>query len=176
MSTQTAPEPLVVPAEGTADFWSRDALWSVLLSGERTGGDFTMIEQLMPACNGAPLHVHDRLHEYFYLIEGEIRFQVGDRVVSGTTGSAVSIPPGTAHGFVVVSDTARVLNMYTPGGFDDRLHFTATPATSRTLPPPGTTTDQPTEQAQAAFTERLKQLHNERWAGDVTDLLADQRD
>lgn len=176
MSAVDASEPFVVTPEQSADFWSRDALWSVLVSGDRTRGDFTMIEQLMPARNGAPLHVHDRLHEYFYLIEGEISFQIGDRVVSGTTGSAVCIPLGTPHGFVVVSDTARVLNMYTPGGFDDRLQVTATPATSKTLPPPGTPTDQPTEQAQAEFAERLRQLHNERWAGDTTDLLADQRD
>ena len=40
-------------------------------------GVFTMMEQLMPIGNGPPPHVHERYHEVFYIIEGEIEFQVG---------------------------------------------------------------------------------------------------
>lgn len=170
-----AQEPFIVAAEDAADYWSRDALWSVLVPGARTDGDFTMIEQLMPRRNGAPLHVHDRLHEYFYLIDGEIRFQTGETVTTATGGSAVSIPPRTPHGFVVVSETARVLNMYTPGGFDDRLASLASPAAAKTLPPSGADLDRPTGQQQADFGELLRQLHNERWTDEVPDLLADDR-
>lgn len=175
MNGASAPEPFLVHASDTTDYWSRDALWSVLVSGERTRGDFTMIEQLMPRRNGAPLHVHERLHEYFYLLVGEIRFQTGDDVATAVAGSAVSIPPGTPHGFVVVSDTARVLNMYTPGGFDDRLAHLATPATAKTLPPDGTVLDEITAEQSAAFDRRLRELHNERWADGTQDLLADER-
>src|ERR1700710_792051 len=74
-------------------------------------------------------------HEFFYLLDGEIQFQIGDSVVQGTTGMLMSIPPGFALSFAVASETARVLNMYTPGGFEEQLMLTAEPATALTLPP-----------------------------------------
>lgn len=32
----------------------------------------------------------------------------------------LSVPPNTVHAFAVVSETARVLNLYIPGGFTER--------------------------------------------------------
>ncbi len=134
----------------------------------------------MPARNGAALHVHDRLHEYFYLLDGEIRLQIDTELMTAGTGSSVSIPPGTPHGFVVVGETARVLNMYTPAVSTSdsgswRLRFLATPAQAKTLPPSPVVLDEATADQEAAFIDRLKQIQNERWADDVTDLLADER-
>jgi mannose-6-phosphate isomerase-like protein (cupin superfamily) len=52
----------------------------------------------MPHRSGPPTHVHDRLHEYFYLLDGEIHFQLGQEVTTARTGAMLSIPAGTVHG------------------------------------------------------------------------------
>ena len=129
--------PIVTAAHDAPGYRQRDALWSVLLSGQATVGQFTLLEQLMPEGNGPPPHVHERFAEGFYIIDGSIDYLVGEETVRAQTGAALWIPAGTVHGFTVTSETARVLNFYTPGGFDDRLPYTAAAATVATLPPDG---------------------------------------
>lgn len=119
-------------------YWYRGTLWDVLMSADQTRGEFTFIEQLIPAGAGPPAHVHERQAEGFYILAGTIEFVVGsdDEVVRAGPGSAVWVPKSTRHAFRVVSDEdARVLNFYTPGGFDDHLPFYGVRATARTLPP-----------------------------------------
>ncbi|OBF22730.1 cupin [Mycobacterium kubicae] len=119
-------------------YWYRGVLWDVLMSADQTLGEFTLLEQIIPAGSGPPAHVHERQAEGFYVLSGEIEFVVGpdDQVVRAGPGSAVWVPKSTRHAFRVVSDEdARVLNFYAPGGFDDHLRFYGVEATARTLPP-----------------------------------------
>jgi hypothetical protein len=82
---------------------------------------------------------------------------------------AVDVPPGTPHGFTVLSDSARVLNLYVPAALDTQITTLGTPATSRTLPPPGTPQTASDEQL-AAFLEKIKAQSTQRWAA-VDNLL-----
>ena len=66
------------------------------------------------------------------------------------------------------SETARALNMYTPGGFDD-ISMLATPAAARTLPPEGAIKEASPEQEEA-FVRRIRDLHTQTWT-DVPNLL-----
>src|ERR1700756_38341 len=45
----------------------------------------------------APLHVHHRDDEAWYVLEGALRLQVGDTVVEAPAGSSVFVPRGTPH-------------------------------------------------------------------------------
>jgi quercetin dioxygenase-like cupin family protein len=159
------PYPIVTPSDQAPSYWQRDALWSVLLPGQATLGQFTLLEQLMPQGNGPPPHVHERMAEGFYIIDGEIDYLVEHDTIHAQTGTAVWIPAGTIHGFTVTSKTARVLNFYTPGGFDDHLPYVAAPATKRTLPPDGFN-DAHDPQAEAAYRDRIRDLHQETPVGD----------
>lgn len=169
------PEPPTPPAafvnspDTAPAYWLRDALWHVLVSGKQTGGAMTVLEQLMPNGNGPPPHVHERLHECFYLLEGEIKYQVGDGTVMAKAGDAVSIPPGTIHAFKVVSDVARVLNIYTPGDFDQWTTNLGVPAQAQTLPPEGAAPP-PTPEQDAAFALRAQQLQTQVWLTEEPDL------
>ncbi|MBV8955414.1 MAG: cupin domain-containing protein [Solirubrobacterales bacterium] len=116
-------------------FWTQDTLWHVLVSSEQTGGAMTVLEQLMPKGGGPPSHVHDRLLECFFILEGAINYQVGDAIVIGKKRNAVTIPPGTTHAFNLRSEVARVLNMFTSGGFDEWITMLAVPAQAQALPP-----------------------------------------
>ena len=170
----TQPAPFINTSDKAPAFWQNDALWVVLAAAEQTAGMFTMLEQLMPEKNGPPPHVHERLYEIFYILEGEITFQIGSELVTAGAGTAVWLPPGTPHGFRVETETARALNMYLPGGFDDDISLLATPATARTLPPAGAIKEASIEQNEA-FTQRIRDLHTQSWA-DVPNLLEAEKD
>ena len=159
------PAPIATTADQASAYWQRDALWSVLLSGQATLGQFTLLEQLMPQGNGPPPHIHERTAEGFYILDGAIDFLINDRSIRVETGAALWVPPGTPHGFTVTSKTARVLNFYTPGGFDDHLPYTATPATERTLPPDGFQ-DAHDPVAEDEYRDRIRDLHQETPLGD----------
>jgi quercetin dioxygenase-like cupin family protein len=137
MNAANGPQPFVTFYEDAPAFWSIGNLWNVLISADQSLGNFTLMDQTMPEGAGPPSHIHERMHEGFYVIEGEITYTVGadeQQLVAGP-GAAVWIPPGTPHAFKVTSGPCRALNFYTPGGFDDHFFYLATPATEKTLPP-----------------------------------------
>ena len=72
------------------------------------------------------------------MIDGEVTFLTGDdeRRIAGP-GSFVFIPSGTVHSFRVDSETCRLLNGYTPAGFEKVIYALGMPAEERTLPPKG---------------------------------------
>jgi len=68
-----------------------------------------------PGAVSAPLHLHRRHVESFYVIEGELAFTAADREVRGGAGTWVQVPPGVPHTFAVVGDgRARFLDVHTP--------------------------------------------------------------
>ena len=170
-------QPFITTREDVPSYWLVDSLWSVLAPAESTGGALTVLDQVMPRRSGPPPHVHDRLHEYFYLLEGEIRFQIVDGVQTARTGSLLSIPAGTVHGFAVASQTARVLNLYTPGGFTEQISYMGTRATELRLPREGEQIAA-TDDRQNAYLTRSAELNTQRWLrpGEGEDLLVDERD
>jgi mannose-6-phosphate isomerase-like protein (cupin superfamily) len=66
-------------------------------------GDFVMAEWRDPGGPAgpprliAPLHVHHRDDEAWYVLEGVLRVQVGKDEVEGRAGSAVFVPRGIQH-------------------------------------------------------------------------------
>lgn len=170
-------EPFHSTREDAPSYWMVDSLWNVLAPAEATGGALTVLDQVMPRRSGPPPHVHDRLHEYFYLLDGVIHFQIGQQVKTARAGSVLSIPAGIVHGFFVASETARVLNLYTPGGFTEQISYLGTLATELRLPRPD---EQPptSRERRNAYLTRSAELNTQRWLqpGEGEDLLADERD
>jgi quercetin dioxygenase-like cupin family protein len=175
-----AVQPFAITRDEAPKYWLVDSLWSVLATAETTGGELTVLDQVMPKRSGPPPHVHERLHEYFYILDGVIRFQIGTEVKTASAGSLVSVPRNTVHGFAVASDTARVLNLYTPAGFTEQITFMGTLATELRLPRDGEQVP-PSEERGRAYATRSAELNTQRWltadeASGTEDLLADERD
>ena len=62
----------------------------ILLSSEDMGGQFSLIEGLMPPGGDGGLHLHANEDESMHLLEGELEVTIGDRtflVASGETTS-----------------------------------------------------------------------------------------
>jgi mannose-6-phosphate isomerase-like protein (cupin superfamily) len=61
---------------------------------------FGMFESLFPPGAGMPfLHLHRSYEEAFYVIEGEVQFQLGSDELYAGPGSAILVPAGVPHCF-----------------------------------------------------------------------------
>ena len=109
------------PAGGPLTFKAR---------GEQTGGALTVFENVIAPRDGPPLLTHAGEDESWYVLEGELRFRLGDDIASVGAGSFVFVPRGTPHCFQNAGAVpARIIVMFTPSGmerFFDR--FAALPA------------------------------------------------
>ncbi len=118
------------PGEGTTVQGPAGGPLTFKVRGEQTGGRLTAIENVVAPGDGPPLHVHAGEDEAWYVIEGRLRFRLGDDLASAPAGSFVFVPRGTPHCFHNDADEpARILVLFTPAGmerFFDR--FAALPA------------------------------------------------
>ena len=91
----------------------------VKLSGADTEGLFAIVEETTPPMSGPPLHQHSREDEWFYILEGEYRFQIGTQFVVARAGDSLFAPRGIPHTFQNVSRGAsRFLGLAQPAGIE----------------------------------------------------------
>lgn len=115
--------------------WHLGALLTFKALGEETNGQFWAFEGLANRNMAVPLHLHTRDDEFWYVLEGEFRFVIGDEIRTGGAGTFVYIPRNVPHTFQVLSETARWFGVGMPAGFDQWFFETGEPAGALTLPP-----------------------------------------
>ena len=100
----------------------------------------SVIEIGVPArWDGPRLHHHAAFDETFYVLDGELTFQLGDDVVTRGSGTVTFAPRGAVHTLANLAEApARYLLVCTPGGFERVFDPAATE------PPPATTFVGPT--------------------------------
>lgn len=122
------------PAEGDA-FWFLGGLYEVKASSVETGGEMVIMQMTMPAGMGPPPHTHPGA-ETVYVLDGTLRYHIGDETVEGEPGSIFRVPAGVWERFEPTS-TARVLVVYTPAAdIDGFFAEVGERAPVRDLPPP----------------------------------------
>ena len=121
--------------EGEARWWF-GALAEIKATAADTGGQMTIVEVTEHPGAEAPLHVHHRDDEGFWILEGDVTFEVGDTTIEASAGDYVFGPRDIPHRFTVGDRGCRMLFILVPGGFEDLIRATSEPAPSRTLPPP----------------------------------------
>ena len=85
-----------------------------LASSEETGADFFLFEDHMGGGKATPLHSHPTT-ESLYVLEGEIVLSMDGSEFPLAAGGFASAPAGVPHAFAVVSGSARILFLHTPG-------------------------------------------------------------
>lgn len=100
----------------------------ILLSSQQTGGQFTMIEGVMPPGGDGGLHVHHREDESMFIVEGELEVTIGDTVRTLQAGSSYFAPRGVPQRLRNRGTTPmRGILVTTPGGFDEFIAKAAAP-------------------------------------------------
>jgi quercetin dioxygenase-like cupin family protein len=108
---------------------------NILMRGEETGGRLSITEVVVPPHNaGPPLHTHD-FDEAFYMLEGELIFQVDDAVVTKGAGDVVFAARNAPHALANHSDAhARYVLVCSPAGFE--RHWARVAAEAAGVEPP----------------------------------------
>jgi quercetin dioxygenase-like cupin family protein len=108
-------------------FWGGGIL-TMKATAEETGGAFLLFEDAMCAGKTTPLHVHEQEDELLYVLEGEILVAIdGEEHLVGAGGIAFA-PRGVPHAFLVISPTARLLTLLTPGSAEAFYRGASEPA------------------------------------------------
>jgi hypothetical protein len=63
--------------------WVVDELMTLKASAEHTGRAYSLTDSVVPSGGGPPPHVHHREHEAFWVLEGELEVQVGEKHLQG---------------------------------------------------------------------------------------------
>ena len=120
--------------------WFFNALVTTKAAMSETAGAYSLTEHLVTAASNPPMHVQVDEDEAFYILEGEIEFEVDGHVAVATPGTFAFVARGAAHTFSVLTPTARMLVICSGKPADNLEDFflgMGEPATERALPTPG---------------------------------------
>ena len=152
MSTTTETPPAAPIALDPLDGelrWFLSNLAIVKLTGEDTGGGFSLVEMVARKGDMPPLHVHHVDDETFMVLEGEVSLHTPGASVTAGPGGIVYAPRGVPHVYRVESEIARWRVFSSPPAFPEFLLETSEPAPAAELPtgPPSISPERLTEVA-----------------------------
>jgi quercetin dioxygenase-like cupin family protein len=84
-------------------------------TADETNGSLFVLEDHLARGKVTPLHQHPDMDEVAYVIEGEILYMGGGVERRVGRGATIVTPRGVSHAFMVVSESARLLFLQTPG-------------------------------------------------------------
>jgi quercetin dioxygenase-like cupin family protein len=124
----------VSPRQDT--YWWGGSLMEIKARAEDSGGVLSVLEgRFFEKGYGPPLHVHSREDEAMYVLEGQLRFRVGDDEIVAGPGTWVWQTRGVPHTFTVESEGARALLIFAPGGLEGMFEEGGVPAGESAEPP-----------------------------------------
>lgn len=89
------------------------------ITGAATNNAVAIWETFVQPGEGAPLHVHEREEEIFYVMKGQFQFWCGDDTVLIDEGGTMALPRGIPHRYQnMSSDEGHLLVAAVPGGFE----------------------------------------------------------
>jgi len=106
----------VTAVQGQLFDWANDTV-RVVSPAELTGGDVTVVEDTLKPGFFLSRHHHERTTEIFFILDGSVDFAFEDETFTARVGDTVNISPGTRHE-VSAPDGARIITVFSPGGFD----------------------------------------------------------
>jgi len=91
----------------------------LLATSDQTGGSLGLFRQTIAPNSGPPMHIHHTEDEFFYVLSGEFKVKLGDRVMNAPAQTVIFVPRGTPHSFQNVDAKSGILLVgVTPGGFE----------------------------------------------------------
>jgi mannose-6-phosphate isomerase-like protein (cupin superfamily) len=152
MSSSQSALPAAVSGPGAGDArWWFGQLALVKAGAPETDGRYTLVEIVVPPNYATPPHAHGREDEAFWILDGELVFDVGDETFDASAGSYLLAPRGVAHRFTAGAGGARILFLFTPGGFERFIEATSVEARQPTVPPADVTPPENVAEIARAF-------------------------
>jgi quercetin dioxygenase-like cupin family protein len=116
MTTTSTPVPIIRGiADGERRWFHGGGVHTWKATAEETNGAFLLFEDSMDRGKATPLHTHPDSDETMIVLDGEIVMHMDGTNHRITAGAVAVAPRGVPHAFLVVSATARLLCLHTPG-------------------------------------------------------------
>ena len=113
-----------VPSLERVRFGPGGGVYKIVATAAETANHHFAFEAIEPPGGGPPLHTHASEEEFFVVLEGEMTFYVGGRVIRATEGQTAFVPRGVPHCFKNCSRSeARVLVIFTPGNIEGFFEY-----------------------------------------------------
>ena len=127
--------------------------YTILLTGEDTGGRYTLIDMHVPPGGGPPPHRHD-FEEMFTVLDGEVELTFRGEHMVARAGETVNVPANAPNAFTNASgQPVRLLCLCSPAGQENFFLAVGEPVATRTEPPA-----ELDQAAQAAFIAKSQAL------------------
>lgn len=110
MASQVLQSPQLLMAGEGESFQFFSLTFTRKMSGDDSNLEWIMNEITGSVDLGAPLHSHP-WSETFYVLDGEMEVQVGNRKALATAGTLMHVPENVAHSFRICSPTTRMLEI-----------------------------------------------------------------
>lgn len=130
-------------------FYVSGDLYTQLATTRETDFNFNVFDFFIPVGGGAPSHIHSFDDEVWYIVDGEVQYNLGNQGTDSIIvpeGGVVFGPVDKTHGFLNVDSTtsisgvtegARTLSTTTPGLLDLFFSGAGTKVDDRNIPVPG---------------------------------------
>ena len=99
--------------------WLGGGIMRILLDGEKTGGQLTMVRSDAQGGSASPVHVHAGEDEIVVLLRGSGLFWVGNQRWELSEGGVAFLPRNVPHAYRFTSDTVDMLAVCAPAGTED---------------------------------------------------------
>lgn len=123
------------PLDPERDRWFLGTLDSLVAKAEDTGGAYGVILRYAHKGFTPPLHKHSREDTGFLVLDGRLTVRIGEEELTLGPNEFKFAPRGTTHWFRVETETARFLEIVSPGGFEGFHLAVSVPAARFDLPP-----------------------------------------
>lgn len=90
----------------------------LIVSDKDTNGAFAVTEFRGGEGVWTVPHIHERMEESFYVLEGSFVFTLGDREVEADQSSFVMVPRGVPHLIRALAGGGALLAIFTPAGLE----------------------------------------------------------
>lgn len=121
---------MIIRADGEGEklwFYGGGVLtWKV--SADETGGSLFVFEDSLEKGKTTPLHRHPH-DEVVYVLDGELLYYSEGETRRADRGATILSPRGVEHAFTVVSETARILSIQSPGAGEKFYRHASEPFT-----------------------------------------------
>ena len=119
-------------------YWFPGHTFCMKSTGADTGHTTAWLMAEAAPKDGVPFHKHTNEDESFYVVDGTFEISVGEQTVSGGPGTYAFGPRGVPHRWTNVgTERGRILNVYTPSGFEAMFYELGVPVATSSSPFPG---------------------------------------
>jgi quercetin dioxygenase-like cupin family protein len=130
-------EDIIPKADPNQWFWFPGHSFCMKSTGKDTGGTSAWLMAENGPRQGVPFHKHANEDESFLVVEGTFELTVGDKTITGGPGTYAFGPRGIPHRWTNVGEgRGRIMNVFTPSGFEGLFYEVGIPIPNSSAPPP----------------------------------------